>query len=69
MRVDNAVLRHLNPAAAQGGGKEYLELNFSGLDSRLITICRGVSQVGIALITLSQRPALSVTEFPAVCLS
>src|SRR5260370_8030629 len=63
MRVDNAVLRHLNPAAAQGGGKEYLELEFSGIDSSAVALCRGVSQVGIALMTAGQRPALSIAEF------
>jgi len=63
VRVDNAVLRHLNPPASQGGSKKHLELKFSGIDFGAITIGCGVSQVGIALITLGQRPALSVAEF------
>ena len=48
MRVDNAVLRHLNPPASQGGSKKHLELKFSGIDFGAITIGCGVSQVGIA---------------------
>src|SRR5260370_36312156 len=55
MGVDNPILRHLNPAPPQGGDKEYLELEFSGLDSGAVALRSRVSQVGLDEVAFQTR--------------